>query len=222
MIGAKHGEAMKAPRLFIAHETLESWTTSGRAELHADDLFDIETQRRFKLCEGVRFLEEVTGAVDTLDLVGKVKDAEQLAQLGGEHMADSVLIGELAYRVQPGMVGSIVLEEITTVPTPTFGAPRAMPPLGAPKGLRMPRSPIAAPVSSPRNPAPVAPSASTVQGAAKAPVPARVSAPTPAPVEAPVAAAPVADAPSSPEALAQPSQSQTIAALQKFFLNNVK
>lgn len=104
---------MNRPRLFIAHETLETWVTRGRAELDAQMLHDRETGHRFRLAEGVRFLEELTGLPDTRELVGKVKDLDALAAMGGEHMADSVILGDNAYRVQPGMVGTL-LEAVST------------------------------------------------------------------------------------------------------------
>lgn len=99
---------MNRPRMFIAHETLETWVTQGRAELDAQMLLDRETGHRFRLAEGVRFLEELTGLPDSRELVGKVKDLDALAAMGGEHMADSVILGDNAYRVQPGMVGTLV------------------------------------------------------------------------------------------------------------------
>lgn len=99
---------MTRPRLFIAHETLEAWVAQGRAELDAQVLHDRETGHRFRLAEGVRFLEELTGLADTKELVGKVKDVDALATLGGEHMADSVILGDNAYRVQPGLIGTLL------------------------------------------------------------------------------------------------------------------
>jgi hypothetical protein len=151
---------MVPSRLFIAHEALEAWVSEGRAEINSEDLTDRETGRRFKLREGVRFLEEVTGAGDPANLVGKVKDLEQVTAMGGEHMADSVILGENAYRVQSGFVGHPEHVEAVEVV-----APRVTPPPLPPAGRR-------------------------------APAPTR---------EADVSA-----------------QDQTLVALQKFFLNNVK
>lgn len=102
---------MVISRLFIAQEALDSWVAEGRGELVRDELVDRAAGRRFRLCEGVRFLSEVTGGPDPHGLVGKVKDLEQLAALQGEQMADSVIVGENAYEVQQGFVGVPILDE---------------------------------------------------------------------------------------------------------------
>lgn len=61
--------------------------------------------RRFRLQTAVLFTAEVTGAGDAHHLVGKVKDLAQVAALGGEHVADSVVLGDHAYSVVEGLVG---------------------------------------------------------------------------------------------------------------------
>jgi hypothetical protein len=53
----------------------------------------------------VRFLH-VTGAeTDPHKLVNKVKDEADLAKLGADHYVTSVIIGDIAYDVQPGFIG---------------------------------------------------------------------------------------------------------------------
>jgi hypothetical protein len=94
--------------MFIAHEALERWIADGRAEVDAELLHDKETGRRFQVVEAVRFLEELTGLPDHAKLVGKVKSIADLGALGGEHMADSVILNDNAYRVQQGFVGALV------------------------------------------------------------------------------------------------------------------
>ncbi len=96
---------MTASRIFLSQEALDAWIGEGRADVQGDVLTDAIDGRRFQLAGGVRFLSEVTGAGDASELVGRVKDLAQLAELGGEHMADSVILGELAYEVQQGFVG---------------------------------------------------------------------------------------------------------------------
>ncbi len=96
---------MNPNRLFLSHEALESWVGAERARIEADLLTDTETGGVFELREGVRFLAEVTGGGDVHHLVGTVKDSDQLAALGGEQMADSVILGDSAYEVQAGFVG---------------------------------------------------------------------------------------------------------------------
>jgi hypothetical protein len=102
---------MALSRLFIAQEALDAWVTEGRAEVSADELLDRKTGMRFRIRPGLRFVSEVSGAVDAPGLVGKVKDLEQVAALRGEYMADSVILGDNAYTVQQGFVGAPIAAE---------------------------------------------------------------------------------------------------------------
>ena len=99
---------MTLSRMFIAHEALERWVAGGRATLDAEELFDRETGRRFRVAEALRFVEEVTGLPDQAALVGRVKRLSEVTALGGEHMADSVILHDNAYRVQPGFLGTLI------------------------------------------------------------------------------------------------------------------
>ncbi len=100
---------MNPCRLFLSHEALDAWVGSERAVVDGDALEDKQMGQRFTLREGLRFLTEVTGQPDAHGLIGKVKDMEQLAAIGGEHMADSVIVGDNAYQVQQGFVGVALL-----------------------------------------------------------------------------------------------------------------
>lgn len=102
---------MPLSRMFIAQEALEKWLADGRAEMVAEVLHDKETGRRFRVAEAVRFLEELTGLADGPKLVGKVKSLADVTALGGEHMADSVILNDNAYRVQQGFVGAVEAAE---------------------------------------------------------------------------------------------------------------
>ena len=96
---------MNPSRIFLSQEALDSWIGDGRADIQGDVLVDKVGGLTFQLREGVRFLSEVSGGADAGRLVGCVKDLSQLANMGGEYMSDSVVLGELAYEVQPGFVG---------------------------------------------------------------------------------------------------------------------
>lgn len=102
---------MVVSRIFIAQDALDAWVAEGKGEVQRDELLDRSTGRRFRLREGLRFLAEVTGAPDAHGLVGRVKDLDQLAALNGEHMADSVIVGDNAYQVQQGFVGAVIPAE---------------------------------------------------------------------------------------------------------------
>jgi len=128
---------MNPNRLFLSHEALESWVAAERARIEADRLTDAATGGVFELREGVRFLAEVTGGGDPHNLVGTVKDTDQLAALGGEQMADSVILGDYAYEVQAGFVGRPVVlhtDARDTAPVdPVAIAPTERPPSPIPE-----------------------------------------------------------------------------------------
>ena len=96
---------MNPSRIFLSQEALDSWIGDGRADIKGDVLLDKVGGMSFQLREGVRFLSEVSGGNDAGALVGRVKDLVQLESMGGEYLSDSVVLGELAYEVQPGFVG---------------------------------------------------------------------------------------------------------------------
>jgi hypothetical protein len=95
-------------RLFLSQEALDVWLSEGRAKVDGEELTDMQTGYKFRLITGVRFVSEVTGSPDTAQLVGKVKDAEQLEALKAELMSGSVVLGDNAYEVQEGFVGTLV------------------------------------------------------------------------------------------------------------------
>jgi hypothetical protein len=109
---------MAACRLFLSQEALERWIGEGRAKIDGEELTDTTTGQKFRLITGVRFLAELTGS-DAAQLVGKVKDVEQLEALHAEHMRDSVILGDNAYNVVEGFVGTpVVVEAAAPAPKP--------------------------------------------------------------------------------------------------------
>lgn len=92
-------------RLFISASRLEAWTAEGRAALDGGTMTLVELSRSFAIKPAVRFLSVTGGDSDPHDLVGLVKDEEQLAAMGADHMADSVIYVDTAYAVQNGFLG---------------------------------------------------------------------------------------------------------------------
>ena len=105
---------MTTCRLFLSQEALDVWLGEGRAKIDGEELTDTQTGHKFRLITGVRFVSEVTGSPDTAQLVGKVKDAEQLEALKAELLSGSVILGENAYEVQEGFVGTPVVAAADT------------------------------------------------------------------------------------------------------------
>jgi hypothetical protein len=110
---------MASCRLFLSQEALDTWISQGRCAIDGEELTDSKNGQKFRLITGVRFMSEVTGQPDAAELVGKVKDVEQLEHLKAEHLHDSVVLGDNAYLVQEGFVGTpIVQEAAPNVPKP--------------------------------------------------------------------------------------------------------
>lgn len=105
---------MGVNRVFLPQETLDAWLSEDRIDVDGDVMTLRPEGQRFRLKTAVRFLEEVAGGGDEPALVGKVKDLDQLGELGGEHCADSVLLGDNAYQVVEGFVGEPMFEEKPT------------------------------------------------------------------------------------------------------------
>lgn len=96
--------------MFFSQETLDQWLAEGRADVEGEILVLKPENRRFQLLTAVHITNEVTGNQDTPGLLGRVKDSEQLAQLGAEHVSTSVILGDNAYEVVQGFVASPVQE----------------------------------------------------------------------------------------------------------------
>ncbi len=102
---------MRENRLFVPQLMLDLWLSDERVEVDGEVLITRPEGQRFTLTTAVLFKEEVSGEADEHGLVGRVKDLEQLAELGAEHYADSVLMGENAYQVVEGFAGTPIPEE---------------------------------------------------------------------------------------------------------------
>jgi hypothetical protein len=102
---------MRANRLFVPQQMLDQWLSEDRVEVQGEVMVTKPEGQRLTLTTAVLFKAEVTGTEDQHELIGRVKDLEQLGQLGGEHYADSVILGDNAYQVVEGFAGTPVIEE---------------------------------------------------------------------------------------------------------------
>lgn len=102
------------PRMFIAQSTLEAWMDSGLATLSGDEVHLRRPGRSYRLEAAVRFESAVSepsarpGEKGAGELLGKVLTQSRLAELGGELLEDSVLLGEVAFEVKSGFVGTLI------------------------------------------------------------------------------------------------------------------
>jgi hypothetical protein len=93
-------------RVFFPQEALDHWLAEGRVEITGGELIIVSERRRYRLVEAVRVLSEEAGHSDPDELVGKVKTTLYLSELGAELLGDSMVLGENAYRVVAGWLGS--------------------------------------------------------------------------------------------------------------------
>ena len=92
-------------RLFVSQSVLDNWLGESRIEVTGEVMTLLPERHRFQLGTAVLFKSELTGAGDPHSLIGRVKDLEQIAALGGDYSEGSVIVGDLAYEVLDGLVG---------------------------------------------------------------------------------------------------------------------
>jgi hypothetical protein len=98
---------MTPHRLFVSQDVLDRWMVEEQVAVDGD-VMTLDGNQRFRLLSAVCFTEELTGEGDPHELIGRVKDLETLSELGGEHVSDSVLLGDNAYTVVEGFLGEPV------------------------------------------------------------------------------------------------------------------
>jgi hypothetical protein len=104
--GSESPMAVLHDRMFIAQSTLEAWMDSGNVEMHEQMVMLKKARRSYHLEPAVRFLSVVPHDAAP-KLIGKVLTERRIGELGGELLGDSVLLGELAFQVQPGYIGTL-------------------------------------------------------------------------------------------------------------------
>jgi hypothetical protein len=95
-------------RVFFPQEALDRWLGDGKVEISGSELTIPTERRRYRLVEAVRVMSEETSHTDPDELVGRVKTMLFLTELGAELLGDSMVLGENAYRVVAGWLGTPV------------------------------------------------------------------------------------------------------------------
>lgn len=103
---------MRPARLFVSQSILDRWLSDGTADVSGDTLTIQPDDRKFDLKTAVLFEREVTESGDPHQLIGKVKDLEQIAELGGDYSAGTVIVGDEAYEVTDGFAGAPLQGEL--------------------------------------------------------------------------------------------------------------
>ena len=104
---------MGTNRVFFPQEAVDEWMVEERVTVEDDVMTLTPGDRRFRLISAIRFLSEVGGGGDANRLSGKAIPLERVAELGGEHCANSVLLGDDAYDVVEGFLGEPMVEPET-------------------------------------------------------------------------------------------------------------
>jgi len=136
--GAKIGGARGvSEKVFFTQKMLDSLNNQRKIELSGNVLtiltgakpsFNLEVAYRFIIVEG--------GGEDAHNLLGKVKTEQELALIKAEVYRDSALVGDVAYRIEPGFIGipvkgagpPAVAPMAAPAPTPVKKPPPAPPP----------------------------------------------------------------------------------------------
>jgi hypothetical protein len=95
-------------RFFFPEAAVNQWIVDEVVDVQDGELTILGEGRRYRLAEAVQVVREVSGTVDRHDLVGRVKVRTGLDQLGAEIIETSMLVGDAAYDVEPGWVGTPV------------------------------------------------------------------------------------------------------------------
>jgi len=119
-------------RVFFSQEALDRWLVEGHVEISGAELTIVKERRRYRLVEAIRIVSEEAGHTDPDELVGKVKTVLYLTELGAELLGDSMVLGDNAYRVVPGWLGSPIgtlaehraerTERVSRAPAPPAGS----------------------------------------------------------------------------------------------------
>ena len=93
-------------RVFFPQSAVDQWGIDGKIDLVAGELILLAEGRRYKVEEAVRVVAEVTGANEEHKIVGKVKPKRALDEIGAELLENSMILGDNAYDVVPGWMGT--------------------------------------------------------------------------------------------------------------------
>jgi hypothetical protein len=94
-----------AVKVFISQGAIDSWISGELVEISDSRLSFRGRPGSLDLVPASLFQRISAGQTDPHTLVGKVLDEEAILALGGETYMSSVLLGEVAYDVEPGFVG---------------------------------------------------------------------------------------------------------------------
>ena len=96
--------------LFVAQAMLDSWAEQGKIDFVGNVMTLLAGESRgrsYALDPTVRFLKVLGADTDPNQLLRKVKSLAQLRELGAEAVDTSVILGDVAYEVEPGFLAEM-------------------------------------------------------------------------------------------------------------------
>jgi hypothetical protein len=94
-------------QFFFPQAALDHWIVEGKVDFRDGEL-RVADGSVYRLAEAVHIVREVGGNTDAHAIVGHVKARPWLEQMGAEIVETSMLLGDAAYDVEPGWVGTPV------------------------------------------------------------------------------------------------------------------
>ena len=154
------GKEAMAGLLFVSQAMLDSWAEQGKIDFVGNVMTLLVGEgkgRSYALDPAVRFISVVGAEADPHQLLRKVKSLAQLRELGGEAVDASVVLGDVAYEVEPGFLAEMSALQAAAsarplaAPAPVAGpapspASQASPPAPRPAAQPPPRPYAAAPL----------------------------------------------------------------------------
>ncbi len=93
-------------RLYISQDRLDVWAGENRVGIDGETMTLLEHGRTFRIAAAIRFLKVSGDDDDPHELVGKVKEVKELETIGADLMANSAIVGDTAYDVENGFLGT--------------------------------------------------------------------------------------------------------------------
>jgi hypothetical protein len=96
--------------LFVSQAMIDSWADQGRIDFVGNVMTMLSGEgkgRSYGLEPAVRFLALLGADQDPHQLLKKVKSVAQLKELGAEAIDSSVVLGDVAYEVEPGFLAEM-------------------------------------------------------------------------------------------------------------------
>lgn len=119
---------MSGGLLFVSQSLLDAWADQGRIDVDGQSIALASGDgrgRRYALEPAVRFLRVAGGGEDVERLVARVKTLAQIRERGGDAVARSVVLGEVAYEVEPGYLAEAsAVEAASRMAPPSRGQGR--------------------------------------------------------------------------------------------------